>query len=300
MSIFRQGLSKTRQSFFGRISQLLGNTEVTNETWDDIEAMLIQADLGVETTETVLEYLREASRDEGITRTSQLQRVLRQSLIALLDEPPPLNISGRPLSIVLVVGVNGSGKTTSIAKLAYRLNNAGRKVILAAADTFRAAAIDQLQTWGQRVGVPVIANKPGSDPGAVVYDAINAANARGFDVLIVDTAGRLHTNYNLMQELAKIKSVIAKSVPDAPHEVLLVLDGTTGQNALKQGQKFAESAGVTGLIITKLDGTSKGGMIFSVHTELHVPVQFIGLGEGVNDLVYFSPAKFVESIFDSD
>jgi len=297
LSIFKRGLAKTRQAFFGRISQFLGNTAITEETWVDVEAMLIQADLGLETTETVLEYLREAVREEGLTNTDQLNRVLRESLESLLEEPRELNLAKESLSVILIVGVNGSGKTTSIAKLANRLHRAGRKVMLCAGDTFRAAAIEQLQTWGERVGVPVIANKAGSDPGAVVYDAINAAKARGIDILIVDTAGRLHNNFNLMQELAKIKAVIAKAVPDAPHEVLLVLDGTTGQNALKQATKFAETSNVTGLIITKLDGTAKGGMIFSVHTELNVPVMFVGLGEAVNDLVYFSPKNFVDSLF---
>lgn len=300
MGIFRRGLAKTRNSFFGRIAGMLGNTEIDEETWDDVEAMLIQADLGLETTTTVVDYLKEAVTEEGITKTEALQQVLKESLIALLEPPRELNISGRELSIILIVGVNGSGKTTSIAKLANRLKRAGRKVILAAGDTFRAAAIEQLQTWGERVDVPVIANKPGSDPGAVVYDAIAAAKARNYEVLIIDTAGRLHNNYNLMQELAKIEGVIKKAIPDAPHEILLVLDGTTGQNALRQGVKFAEAVDITGLIVTKLDGTSKGGMIFSVFTELEVPVQFIGLGEGVNDLVYFDPENFVNSLFDDD
>lgn len=299
MGIFRRGLEKTRQSFFGRLSQMFGATDIDEDTWADIEAMLIQADLGIETTQTVIEYLHEAVRTEGLTKTHQLRAVLRESLLALLEQPRELNISGRELSVILIVGVNGSGKTTSIGKLANRLRRAGRNVMLAAGDTFRAAAIDQLQKWGERVGVPVIANKPGADPASVAFDAINAARARGCDVLIIDTAGRLHNNYNLMQELAKIKAVIAKAVPGAPHETLLVLDGTTGQNALKQGVKFAEAAGVTGLIITKLDGTSKGGMIFSVMTELHVPVMFIGLGEGMDDLVYFNPENFVDGIFES-
>jgi fused signal recognition particle receptor len=297
VSIFKRGLSKTRQSIFGRISQIFGNTDITDETWEDIEASLIQADLGTETTSTVIEHLQEEVQAKGITRTAQLQDEMKGALKRLLDKPKELNISGRELSIILVVGVNGSGKTTSIAKIANRLTRAGRKVMLAAGDTFRAAAIEQLQTWGERVGVPVIANKPGTDPGAVVYDAITSAKARSYDILIIDTAGRLHTNYNLMQELAKVKSVIAKAVPGAPHEVLLVLDGTTGQNALRQGQKFAEATEVTGLVITKLDGTAKGGMVFSVHNDLHVPVQFIGLGEAVDDMVYFDPDSFVESLF---
>ena len=298
LSIFTRGLSKTRQGFLGRIAQLFGSSEIDEETWSDIEATLIQADLGVETTQTVLEYLQEAVRTEGLTRTEQLYKTLKEALLALLEEPRPLNINDRPLSVILIVGVNGSGKTTSIGKLAHRLKRAGRQVMLAAGDTFRAAAIEQLQKWGDHVGVPVIASQPGADPGAVVYDAIHAAQARGCDVLIVDTAGRLHNNYNLMQELAKIRGVIAKLIPGAPHEVLLVLDGTTGQNALKQGVKFAEAAEVTGLIVTKLDGTSKGGMIFSVMTELHVPVMFLGLGEGMDDLVYFNPRSFVDSLFE--
>ncbi len=300
MGLFSRGLAKTRQSFFGRISQLFGNTDITEDTWSDVEATLIQSDLGVETTQTVIEYLREAVREDGLTKTNDLYKVLKQSLEALLETPRELNITGRELSVILIVGINGSGKTTSIGKLANRLRRAGRSVIIAAGDTFRAAAIEQLQKWGERVSVPVIASKSGADPGAVVYDAITAARARKCDVLIVDTAGRLHNNYNLMQELAKIKAVIAKAVPNAPHEVLLVLDGTTGQNALKQGVKFAEAAGVTGLIVTKLDGTSKGGMVFSVMTELHIPVQFIGLGEGVDDLVYFNPRNFVDGLFESD
>ncbi|MAU11311.1 MAG: signal recognition particle-docking protein FtsY [Anaerolineaceae bacterium] len=298
LGIFKRGLSRTRQSISGRISQILGNTEIDEDTWDDLEATLIQADLGLETTDTVVDFVKETVTREGITRTNQMNEVLKSSLTALIDPPPPLNITGRDLSIILVVGVNGSGKTTSIAKLAHRFKEQGRNVILAAGDTFRAAAIEQLQRWGERAGVPVIANQQGSDPGAVVYDAIQAAQSRGHDLLIIDTAGRLHNNYNLMRELEKIKGVISKAVPDAPHEVLLVLDGTTGQNALKQGQKFAESSNVTGLVITKLDGTSRGGMIFSVFTEIGAPVQFIGLGEGIDDLVPFDVNQFVNSLFD--
>lgn len=297
LSMFNKGLAKTRQSFFGRIANLLGNTEIDEDTWDDIEAILIQSDMGVETTQDVLSALK----NRGYTRPEDLQKGLRETLAAMLKTPPPLNISGRPLSIVLVVGVNGSGKTTSIAKLANRLGVInGRNVILAAGDTFRAAAIEQLQTWGERINVPVIANKPGSDPAAVVYDATAAANARGKDVLIVDTAGRLHTNYNLMEELAKIKSVSQKIIPDAPHEVLLVLDGTTGQNALQQAKKFQEMVDVTGVIVTKLDSTAKGGMVFAIFNELGLPVHYVGLGEGLNDMVLFNPENFVKSLFDEN
>jgi fused signal recognition particle receptor len=300
VGIFRRGLSKTRQSFFGRIAQVLGNTQIDDDTWDDIEAMLIQADLGIETTTTVIEYLQEAVREEGLTRNDQLFRVLRESLGALLENPPELNLAGHDLSIILIVGVNGSGKTTSIAKLANLLHKQGRKVMLAAGDTFRAAAIEQLSTWGERIGVPVIRNQTGADPGAVVYDAINAAKARDMDVLIVDTAGRLHNNFNLMQELAKIQGVIKKAVPDAPHEILLVMDGTTGQNALRQGMYFDEAVTITGLIITKLDGTAKGGMVFSVFNDLNVPVHFIGLGEGLDDLQRFDKVKFIDSLFEDN
>ncbi len=300
MGIFRSGLAKTRQSFFGRISQMLGNSEITDETWDDVEALLIQADMGVPTTQRVLRELQAKVKKEGITRSDQINKALKEVLRSLLAEPPVPNISGRPLSIILIVGVNGSGKTTSIAKIANRLNNNGRKVMLAAGDTFRAAAIEQLQTWGERIGIPVIANKPGSDPAAVVFDATTAAKARGCDILIVDTAGRLHTNFNLMEELAKIKATSAKVVPDAPHEVWLVLDGTTGQNALEQAKKFREMVNVTGIIVTKLDGTAKGGMIFSIFNELKLPVHYVGLGEGVTNLVFFDPDNFVNSLFDEN
>ncbi|PJF40723.1 MAG: signal recognition particle-docking protein FtsY [Chloroflexi bacterium] len=300
LSIFRSGLAKTRQSFFGRISQILGNTEIDDEIWDDIEAILLQADLGVETTQRVIDDLKNRVRKQGLTSAEQLNTALRESLQDLMQRPPVLNISGRPLSVILVVGVNGSGKTTSIAKLAHRLKLAGRNVLIAAGDTFRAAAIEQLQTWGERVDVPVIAGQPGSDPAAVVYDATEAAKARGHDVLIIDTAGRLHTNYNLMEELAKIKKVSQKIVPDAPHEVLLVLDGTTGQNALQQAQKFREMVDVTGVIVTKLDSTAKGGMVFAVFNDLNLPIHYIGLGEGVNDLVDFQPEIFIKSLFEEN
>ncbi len=279
---------------------MLGASNINDETWDDIEAVLLQADLGVETTATVLDDLKSRARREGINKADKLHDALKASLRSLLATPPPMNISGRPLSIVLIVGVNGSGKTTSIAKLANRLNRAGRKVMLAAGDTFRAAAIEQLQTWGKRIDVPVIANKPGSDPAALVFDASAAAKARGRDILIVDTAGRLHTNANLMEELAKIKAVSQKIVSDAPHEVLLVLDGTTGQNALQQARKFREMVDVTGIIVTKLDSTAKGGMVFAIYNELKLPVHYVGLGEGMDDLVLFSPENFVNSLFDEN
>ncbi len=301
MSIFRRGLSKTRQSFFGRISQMLGNTEIDDDTWDDMETLLIQADVGFNTTVKVIGDLQDRVRAEGFTRSAQLQDALKASLAGLLEFPPALNITGRELSIILVVGVNGSGKTTSIAKLAHRLKNLSRrKVMIAAGDTFRAAAIEQLQTWGERIDVPVIANRPGSDPGAVVYDATVAARSRGYEILIIDTAGRLQNNTNLMRELTKISEVSGKVVPDAPHEVLLVLDGTTGQNAIQQAKSFGEAAGVSGVIVTKLDSTAKGGMVFSIFNDLQLPVHYLGLGESIDDLVLFTPEFFVESLFDDE
>ncbi len=300
MSDYRKGMSKTRGSFFGRIKQMLGGSQVTEETWDEIETLLIQADVGIETTLKLMERVRERYRREGMTRPEQVQAAFRQELRGLLLPPRPLNIAGRDLSVVLIVGVNGSGKTTSIAKLALRLIRNNRKVMLAAGDTFRAAAIEQLQLWGERVGAPVIAGKPNADPGAVVYDAVNAAKARGYEVLIVDTAGRLQTKYNLMEELKKIRGVISKAVPEAPHETLIVLDGTTGQNALSQAKGFTEAVQLTGAIVTKLDGTAKGGMIFAIQAELGLPIHYIGLGERMDDLILFNPDAFVDSLFEDD
>ncbi len=301
MGIFRSGMSKTRQSFFGRLGQMLGGGSIDDDTWDDVEALLIQADLGVATTQKVMTDLQDQARRQNVKRTDQLKPLLKEVLLNILTPPRALNVSGRPLSIVLIVGVNGSGKTTTIGKLAYRLNNVNRrKVLLVAGDTFRAAAIEQLQKWGERVNVPVIANKPGSDPAAVVYDAAVAAKARGSEILLIDTAGRLHTNFNLMEELAKIKVVSQRVIPDAPHEVLLVLDGTTGQNALQQAKKFQEMVDVTGVIVTKLDSTSKGGMLFAINHDLGLPIHYIGLGEKMTDLVLFQPDYFVDGLFEED
>lgn len=294
-------MSKTRQSFFGRIAAVLGGGGgISDDTWDEIESVLIQSDLGVKTSGDVVEALRAKANREGIKDPAKLQIALREVLKNMLKFPPTMNISGRELSIILVVGVNGSGKTTTIGKLANRLNRAGRKVMLCAGDTFRAAAIEQLQKWGERINVPVIAGKPGSDPAALVHDAVAAAKARGYDILIIDTAGRLHTNFNLMDELAKIKAISKKIVPDAPHEVLLVLDGTSGQNALEQAKHFGKAADVSGVVITKLDGSSKGGMVFAVFGELGLPVQYVGLGEGIDDLILFNPENFVLSLFDEN
>jgi fused signal recognition particle receptor len=264
-----------------------------------VEALLIQADVGVPTTLELIETMRDRVRRQGITRSDRLIEALKDELRALLLEPQPLNLSGRELSVMLIAGVNGSGKTTTIGKIAYRLRLNDRKVIIAAGDTFRAAAIEQLKLWGDRAGVPVIAGQPNSDPGAVVYDSISAARSRGAEVLIVDTAGRLHSNFNLMAELVKVRDVLRKVVPDAPHESLLVLDGTTGQNALTQAKKFQEAIDITGVIVTKLDSTAKGGMLFAIQQELGLPVHYIGIGETIYDLVFFNPTAFVDSLFEN-
>jgi fused signal recognition particle receptor len=298
---YSKGLQRTRQGFFGKIAQLFaGNTEITEETWDDMESLMVQADMGVETTTRLLDRLRERTRKERIKQPDKLRDALKAELRALLKTPQPLNISGRDLSVVLIVGVNGSGKTTTIGKLAHRLTLYQRNVMLAAGDTFRAAAIEQLKLWGERVKVPVIAGLPSGDPGAVVYDAVNAAKARNANVLLIDTAGRLHNRHNLMEELKKVKGVMSKIVPDAPHETLLVLDGTTGQNALSQAKGFTEAVNITGVIITKLDGTAKGGMLFAIQQELGLPIHYVGLGEGMDDLIAFNPEYFVDGLFDEN
>lgn len=298
MASIRQSLARTRRSVFGQIAGLLGVGDITDETWDDLEALLIQADVGVETTLQVVGHLRNQVREEGIIRAEGLQHALRAELRGLLDQPAALQIDGRRLlTVVLIVGVNGSGKTTSIGKLAYYYRQRGRKVMLVAGDTFRAAAIDQLQVWGERAGVPVIAGHPGGDPGAVLYDAVQASRARDADLLIVDTAGRLHTQYNLMAELKKIHGVAQKNVHAAPHETLLVLDASTGQNALSQAKHFQDAVHVSGVMLAKLDGSAKGGMVFAIGESLGLPVRFVGTGEKIEDLAEFDPDQFVEGLF---
>jgi fused signal recognition particle receptor len=294
----RDSLSRTRQSVFGQIASILGAGDITEETWEDLEALLVQADVGVPTTLRIVDILQERVRKEGLLRADQLTAVLKQELRAILVEPPRFEIDqSRQLTVVMVVGVNGSGKTTTIGKLSHFYLNKNRKVILAAADTFRAAAIDQLKIWGERADVPVIAGQPNGDPGAVAYDGIRAARARGYDLLLIDTAGRLHTKFNLMKELEKVYAVCKRSVHEAPHEVLLVLDAPTGQNALVQATKFKESVGITGVILTKLDSTAKGGMVFAIYQELGLPVRFIGTGESINDLAPFDPSQFIDGLF---
>jgi fused signal recognition particle receptor len=298
LASIRASLARTRKSVFGQISALLGTSDIDDETWDDLEALLIQADVGVETTLKVVERMQKRVQQEGIVRADALQRALRDELRALLIDPPPFQVDAqRLLTVVLVVGVNGSGKTTSIGKLAYRYRQFGRKVMLVAGDTFRAAAIDQLQVWGQRAGVPVIAGQPGGDPGAVLYDAIQSSRARDVDMLIVDTAGRLHTQYNLMAELKKIHGVARKNVHAAPHETLLVLDASTGQNALSQAKHFQEAVNVTGVVLAKLDGSAKGGMVLAIREALGLPVRLVGTGESIQDLADFDPDQFIAGLF---
>ncbi len=295
---WRSGLSKTSKTAFGRIASLLGATEITAETWDDLETLLIQADLGVDTATSVLDSLKRTVRSEGLTRADELLSTLRAELRARLDAPPALTWADKP-SVVLVVGVNGSGKTTTLAKLSQRYQREGKKILLGAADTFRAAAVDQLQVWGDRLGVEVISGAPESDPGAVAFSAVQAGVARGVDIVFVDTAGRLHTRFNLMEELKKVHRVVGKALPGAPHAVWLVLDATTGQNALQQAKSFKQAVHVSGVILSKLDSSARGGMAFAIQRELGLPILFAGLGEKPEDLQPFDPDAFVNGILDS-
>jgi fused signal recognition particle receptor len=292
---WREGLARTRKTTFGRIANLLGATEITADTWDELEALLIQADLGIETTESVLDSLKERVRQEGLTQSGELRDALRAELRARLDSPLPFSFSARPM-VILIVGVNGSGKTTSIAKLGKRFANDGRRVLLGAADTFRAAAVDQLEIWAQRLNLPVISGQHGGDAGAVAFDSVQSAISRGADVVLIDTAGRLHTRFNLMEELKKVYRVVGKAMPGAPHAVWLVMDATTGQNALQQARAFKEAVKVTGIILAKLDSSARGGMAFAIQRELGLPIYFAGLGEKPDDLQPFNPDTFVEGI----
>jgi fused signal recognition particle receptor len=293
-----ESLNKTRSGIFGRIGSLFQENEITEELWDELEESLIMADVGVEATQDLVQKTRERVERDNIKATRDAYTILKREMVRLLQADEPLHIEeDRILTVVLVVGVNGSGKTTTIGKLAYRYKNRGRKVVLAAGDTFRAAAIEQLQIWGQRAGVDVIAQAPGSDPAAVLFDAMRASQeSRRADILIVDTAGRLQNKFNLMQELEKMRRVAARQVHRAPHEILLVLDASTGQNAILQAKGFKETAGVTGIVLTKLDGTSKGGAVLSIKKQLGVPVRFVGTGEKIEDMAEFDPVAFVEGL----
>lgn len=295
ISKWRNGLAKTSKATFGQIASLLGASEITDETYEELEALLIKADLGIETSESILEVLWESERQDGLTKSSQLKTILRRELRDRLDTPPELNYNDQP-TVILIVGVNGSGKTTTIAKLGKRLTDQGQRVIFGAADTYRAAAVDQLQIWAERLDIPVIAGQPNGDPGAVAYDTVQAAVARQFDVALIDTAGRLHTRFNLMEELKKVYRVVGKALPGAPHGVWLVMDATTGQNALHQAHAFKDAVNVTGIILAKLDSSARGGMAFAIQRELELPIIFAGLGESSDDLQPFDPALFIDGI----
>lgn len=292
---WKQGLSRTSKAAFGQIASLLGATEITDEMWDELEAVLVQADIGVETTLSIIETLKARVKREGLTKSSQFREALRAELLSRLDEPPELDFSPKP-TIILIVGVNGSGKTTTIAKLGKRFSQEGKRVIFGAADTFRAAAVDQLEVWAERLKLPVVAGQPGGDAGAVAYDTVQAAISRGMDIALIDTAGRLHTRYNLMEELKKVYRVVAKAHPGAPHAVWLVMDATTGQNALHQARAFKEAVHVNGIILAKLDSSARGGMAFAIQHELGLPILFAGLGEKPEDLQPFNREAFVDGI----
>ena len=294
----KKGLGKTKDGFFSQIHNLFSSfVKVDEELLESLEEILICADIGYETTEEIIDKLRAVIKDERISETEDAYTALKAILRDLIGVCEPLKLDTVP-SVILVIGVNGVGKTTSIAKIANLLKSEGKKVVLAAADTFRAAAIDQLTVWAQRVGVDIIKQSEGADPASVVFDAINSAKSKKADVLIVDTAGRLHNKKNLMDELAKINRVIERELPDACRETLLVLDATTGQNAINQAVEFKNTANITGLILTKLDGTAKGGIVFSIKKTLDSPVRFIGVGEKTEDLQPFDSVAFVDALFD--
>ncbi len=293
----QQCVRRSRESWFGRMARLFDRTIVDGEVWDELEELLIGADVGVATTQKLIEKVKQRVRTEKLNEGGQVRAALKEEMVGLLTidaEAGGIPKSASP-QIILVVGVNGSGKTTSIAKLAHGLKNEGKKVMLAAADTFRAAAIDQLKHWSERVGVEVVAHQPGGDPGAVVYDALQAAQNRQAQVVIIDTAGRLHTKFNLMEELKKIKRVASKF--DIPQEVLLVIDATTGQNGLAQARHFTEAVGVNGIFLAKLDGTAKGGIVLAICDELRIPIVYIGTGEQLDDIAPFDAKTFVNAVF---
>ena len=294
---WRKGLEKTRKMAFGRIASFFGASELNDDAWEDLEALLIQADLGLDTTEEIISAIKEKVRTEGLTRMDEMADALKTELLARLEKPILPDFSTQP-TVIMLVGVNGSGKTTSAAKLAHSFQEDGKSVLLVAADTYRAAAIDQLRVWAERANVPLVSGQPGGDPGAAAYDGISAAIAREMDIAIIDTAGRLHTRYNLMEEIKKVDRVSGKAIPGAPHATWLVLDATTGQNALQQAKAFQEAVQVDGVILAKLDSSAKGGMAFAIKAQLGLPIIFAGLGEGIEDLKLFDPEAFVNGIIE--
>lgn len=298
-----QGLEKTKQGFFERISKvIIGKTTVDDALLDELEEALIGADVGVDTTLSLIERIQDRVKKEKYVSTSELNKILHDEIVSLLVDAPSDQMGFQPPAnkkpyVILVVGVNGVGKTTTIGKLAHQYKQAGNQVILGAGDTFRAAAVDQLTIWSERVGVSIVKQNMGSDPSAVAFDTVQSAIAKNADVVIIDTAGRLHNKVHLMDELNKIKRVIQKQLPDAPHEVLLVLDGSTGQNALEQAKQFMAVTNVNALAITKLDGTAKGGVVLAIAHQCKIPVKFIGVGEQIHDLILFDKNEFVDSLF---
>lgn len=300
---YKKGMEKTRTSFSGKINNLIARyRRVDEDFFEELEEILISADVGVATVMDLIDELKMEVKRQNIKDTHKMKDVISEKLVDIYygaddEQVETLNIKEGELNVILVVGVNGSGKTTSIGKLAHQLNQDGKRVVLAAGDTFRAGAIEQLEEWGERANVDVIKQTAGSDPAAVIFDGIKAAKSRGADVLICDTAGRLQNKVNLMNELAKVKRVIEREIPDAPHEVLLVLDATTGQNAMSQAKVFADATNVTGIVLTKLDGTAKGGIVLAIRHELQIPVKYVGLGEKVEDLQEFDAHAFVYGLF---
>jgi fused signal recognition particle receptor len=305
--ILNKGLEKTKENVFSKLSRaVIGKSKVDAEVLDNLEEVLVSSDVGVSTTLRIIERIEARVAKDKYLNTSELNTILKEEIVSLLEK----NISGPEFNfdtslpaspyVIMVVGVNGSGKTTTIAKIAHQFKNAGKKVLLGAADTFRAAAIDQLQIWAERAGVQMIKQKMGSDPASVAYDSVKSAVAGNYDVVIIDTAGRLHNKINLMSELSKIKRVVEKVIPEAPHEVLLVLDGSTGQNAFEQAKQFTAATSVTAMAITKLDGTAKGGVVIGISDQFQIPVRYIGLGEKLDDLQIFNPYEFVDSLFTTE
>jgi fused signal recognition particle receptor len=296
----KEAVTRTRENLTERIEEVVSfGKEIDRATLDDLEATLLGADLGTTTTHEILQKLRDKADRKQIRNVDELKRLLKEEILAILastDSQPVTSVEGTP-EVILVVGVNGTGKTTTIGKLAQVFRSEGKTVLLCAADTFRAAAIEQLEIWGQRTGTEVIRTKAGGDPSAVLYDALQAASARHTDYVIIDTAGRLHTKTNLMAELEKMRRTAQRIIPGAPHETLLVMDATTGQNGLQQARQFTQSAGVTGIVLTKLDGTAKGGVVVAISREMGVPVRYVGVGEKVGDLLPFDPKDFVDSLF---
>jgi fused signal recognition particle receptor len=296
-SKWKQGLERTRKKAFGTLAGIFGTSEISTETWNDLEAALLMTDMGLPTTESIIKSIKTVVINEGLTKTEQLDEVLKSELKSRLMVPPPFIYQESTPTVILVVGVNGAGKTTTIAKLGYHFQQAQKSIIFGAGDTYRAAAVEQLKLWGDRLHIPVVSGQSGGDPGAVAYDTVQSAVAKHADIALIDTAGRLHTRFNLMEELRKVYRVTGKPLPGAPHHVWLVLDATTGQNAIQQARAFKETVNVSGIILSKLDSSSKGGMAFSIQEELEVPILFVGLGEQMDDLQAFDRDFFINGLF---